>query len=107
MAISKRLSRKQFDQAAKRTRLQPRGIEIARTVMVEGKTQVAAAEAFTIKPPSVSRYVSTVWNSHVQGEALPVGFEEVTAILATNKIPVVRTWEAEARIDRLKQSMGK
>lgn len=107
MAINKQLAPAEFELAAERTPLQPLGIEIARCVMVDKELQSVVGKRYNLGSPSVSRYVSIIWNAHVQSMTLPAGWEEVTAILPEDKVAIVRTWESESRTARLKNQATK
>lgn len=105
MAISKRLTAEEFELAVQRTTRQERAVAIAKAVMVDGQPQVKVAKRYRVTPGSVSRHVSAVWSAHVASQELPPGYEEVTAILPADKVAIVRTWESEARLTRLKNAI--
>lgn len=97
----KRMTRAQFIQAISRLNMGESTLEIAKGVLVDGKSQADYARARNITPGAVSQIVNRVWKAHLKTINIPDKFVEVTAVLPEHQAFIVKQWEKEA------QSSGK
>lgn len=94
-SMKKRLSEVQFQEAIKNLEVGLQTIEIARGVLVEGKTQASFVKALGLTNGAVSQAVNRVWMA-APGN-LPEGFERVTAVLPKHQAFLVKKWVEEAK----------
>lgn len=92
--MKKRLTEADFHRAVSGLDVGPQTIEIARGVLVDGKPQVAFANALGLSKGAVSQAVQRVWAAATP--ELPQGFERVSVILPEHQAVIVRQWEKEA-----------
>lgn len=93
----KRMTRAQFRQAASQLSMGENSLEIAKGVLVDGKSQVDYARAKKITPGAVSQIVNRVWKTHLKAINTPDKFVEVTAVLPEHQAFIVKQWEKEAQ----------
>jgi hypothetical protein len=97
MPASKRLTAEQFARAIEGMTISARPIAMARAVLVDGKSQSDCARALSVSRAAVSLAVNRVRDAH---EAVPAGFERVTAILPSHQATVVKGWHDRAPLKR-------
>lgn len=107
MRQRKQLTKQAFAAAAKRTTIGPKGLEIAQAVLVERQKQRDVAETHNLTPQAVNRYVSAVWQAHLDGAAddLPPGFQRITVVLPDDKAAIALEWEKQDKIRRLHKEL--
>ena len=94
--MKKRLTESQFQNAIQGLKIGNQTLEIARGVLVEGKTQAIFAKKFNLTRGAVSQAVDRVYS---KANVLPPGYEKVTAVLPSYRAFIVRKWEAENQKD--------
>jgi hypothetical protein len=103
----KRMTRAQFKQAASQLRLGENALEIAKGVLVDGKSQVDYAREKRITPGAVSQIVNRIWKTHLKAINIPEKFVEVTAVLPEHQAFIVKQWEKDAQISNQMQTLLK
>lgn len=93
----KRMTRAQFIQATSGLTMGESTLEIAKGVLVDGKSQSDYARAKQITRGAVSQIVSRVWKIHLKSINIPDKFVEVTAVLPEHQAFIVKQWEKEAK----------
>jgi hypothetical protein len=93
--MKKRLTETQFRAALKDLDVGQQTIDIARGVLVEGKSQIGFATALGLSKGAVSQAVNRVWTAS-QVTNIPEGYERVTAVLTEHQAFIVRKWAREA-----------
>lgn len=93
MSANKHLTREQFDRAVAGITIAERPAAMARAVLVDGISQSNCARAMNVSRNAVSLAVNRVRQAH---EAVPAGFERVTAILPIHQASVVKSWHERA-----------
>jgi hypothetical protein len=93
--MKKRLSEAQFQEAIKGLDVGQQTLKIARGVLVDGKPQVAFVAELGLTKGAVSQAVNRVWTT--AQEALPAGFERVTAVLPSHRAFIVKQWAKDAK----------
>lgn len=84
MALKKRLTSQQFEQAARTTTLRPHTLEMAREVIVCGQSQSKVAKIYGVSKSAVSQVVKQVWDAHS-----PPGFVVVSIPLPESLAPLI------------------
>jgi len=84
MAVKKRLTNQQFEQAARTTTLRPHTLEMAREVIVCGQSQSKVAKIYGVSKSAVSQVVKQVWDAYA-----PPGFVVISITLPEPLIPLV------------------
>lgn len=97
MPVSKRLTPEQFADAIDGLTISERPMAMARSVLVDGVSQSDCARAMNVSRNAVSLAVNRVRDVH---EAVPAGFERVTAVLPTHQASVVKGWNERAPFKR-------
>ncbi|TKW64647.1 MAG: transcriptional regulator [Paracoccus denitrificans] len=93
MPASKPLTAEQFARAIDGMTISERPTAMARAVLVDGMSQSDCARAMNVSRNAVSLAVNRVRDAH---EAVPAGFERVTAILPSHQASVVKGWHERA-----------
>lgn len=93
MAKGKRLTAAEFARAIEGLSIGERPAAMARAVMVNGQSQADCARKMGVSRNAVHLAVCRLWEAH---QALPAGFERVTAILSKHQASVVRSWHERA-----------
>lgn len=93
MPANKKLTPEQFTRAIEGMTISERPIAMARAVLVDGMSQSDCARAMNVSRNAVSLAVNRVRDAH---EAVPAGFERVTAILPSHQASVVKGWQERA-----------
>ncbi|WP_454888071.1 TrfB-related DNA-binding protein [Sphingomonas oryzagri] len=93
MAAGKRLTAAQFARAIDGISISERPLAMARAVLVDGVSQSDCARANGVSRNAVCLTVNRIWEAH---NAVPDGFERVTAILPKHQASVVRSWHERA-----------
>ena len=97
MPASKRLTSEQFAHAIEGMTISERPVAMARAVLVDGMSQSDCARAMSVSRNAVSLAVNRVRDAY---EAVPAGFERVTAILPAHQASVVKGWNERAPFKR-------
>lgn len=92
------LTKRQFDQAVKRTTLSDRAAKMAQAVLVNGDTYAQAGKTFGVTAPAIAHHVRSVWRAHTDASDLPQGFKRITVVLPEDKAAVVLSWERDEKI---------
>jgi len=99
--MKKRLTESQFQQAIQGLDVGAQTIEIARGVLVDGKSQSDFVAELRLSKGAVSQAVKRVWTAaEAQGAEPPQGYERVTAVLPEHQAFIVRKWAKEAKAKR-------
>lgn len=95
--MSKRLSEDGFQLAIQRLppAISKRTIDIAYTVLVEGRPQWSVAQYLGVSRGAISQAVKRVWDARY--EALPEGFVKVSVVLPEHKAFIVQQWAADSQ----------
>ncbi len=93
--MKKRLTPEQFQACIKKMEIGNQTIEIARGVLVEGKSQTLFAKSFGLTKGAVSQAVQRVWSAF-EDTNLPEGYERVTEVLPEHQAFIVRKWAQDA-----------
>lgn len=93
----KQMTRAQFIQATSKLKMGESALDIAKGVLVDGKSQADYARAKKITPGAVSQIVNRVWKIHLKTINIPDKFVEVTAVLPEHQAFIVKQWEKEAQ----------
>lgn len=93
MAEGKRLSPDEFARAIDGLSIAERPAAMARAVMVDGQSQADCARIMGVSRNAVHLAVNRIWEAH---QAVPDGFERVTAVLPKHEASVVRSWHERA-----------
>lgn len=88
----KKLTEDQFNQAISDLPVGDQTIEIARGVLVEGKSQADYARSLNITRGAVSQAVKRVWEAHAEKTEVPEGYERVTVVLPKYRAFQVKKW---------------
>lgn len=91
----KRLTEQQFLAALTRASVGPQTAEIARAVLVDGKTQAEFVTKLGLTKGAVSQAVNRVWRAHEQEPA--AGMVKVTAVLPAHQAYQVKMWARQAK----------
>lgn len=91
--MGKRLTPSEFETATQGLSIADRPAAMARAVLVDGQSQADCARAMRVSRNAVHLAVNRVWEAH---QAVPTGFERVTAILPKHQASVVRSWHERA-----------
>jgi DNA-directed RNA polymerase specialized sigma24 family protein len=94
--MKKQLTEAQFQAAVKHLVIGQQTVDIARGVLVEGRTQAEFAKALGLTKGAVSQAVKRVWLAHT-AENLPEGYERVTVVLPEHKAFIVKKWGVDAK----------
>ncbi|PKD40498.1 transcriptional regulator [Methylomonas sp. Kb3] len=92
----KRLTEKQFNQAVDGLGVGDQTKEIARGVLVDGKSQAEYVKALDLTRGAVSQAVKRVWEAHLAKAEVPEGYERVTVILPKFQALQVKKWAKSA-----------
>lgn len=93
--MKKRLTEAQFLIAIKDLKIGQRTIDIARGVLVEGRSQAEFVTSLGLSKGAVSQAVSRVWKATKRN--LPEGFERVAAVLPEHQAFIVKKWAENAK----------
>lgn len=97
MQIMKRtMTAAQFEQAIKSLEMSEQSRRIAFGVLVEGRPQAEFARELNLTPGAVSQVVARVWKPFEASQAIPEGFQQVTAILPEHQAFIVKKWSQAA-----------
>lgn len=91
--MDKRLTTAEFARAIDGLSIAERPASMARAVMVDGHSQADCARAMGVSRNAVHLAVNRIWEAH---QAIPAGFERVTAVLPKHQASVVRSWHERA-----------
>jgi hypothetical protein len=94
-SMKKRLTESQFQAAITDLAVGQQTIDIAHSVLVDGRPQAEFVASLGLSKGAVSQAVNRVWSA--AREQLPPGFERVTAILPEHQAFIVKKWEVEAK----------
>ena len=92
--MKKRLTEAQFQVAVNGLEIGQQTLDIARGVLVEGRSQAGFVAALGLTKGAVSQAVGRVWR--VSQAILPDGFERVTAVLPEHQAFIVKQWAEDA-----------
>jgi transposase len=92
--MAKQLTEDQFKQAISGLTINPRTINIARSVLVDGKQQRDMMKEFGLSRGAVSSSVKRVWEEHIKLEMLEMKGESLTVILPPHQAFIVKKWAA-------------
>jgi len=93
MPAIKKLTPEQFARAIEGLTISDRPTAMARAVLVDGMSQSDCARAMNVSRNAVSLAVNRVRDAY---EAVPAGFERVTAVLPIHQATVVKGWQERA-----------
>jgi len=93
--MKKRLTEAQFQTVVRKLEIGQQTIEIARGVLVEGRSQAEFVAELGLSKGAVSQAVSRVWIA-AQKTNLPEGYERVTAVLPEHQAFIVKKWAEDA-----------
>jgi hypothetical protein len=93
--MKKRLTPEQFNAAIQGLEVGQQTIDIARGVLVDGKSQATFVAALGLTKGAVSQAVGRVWAAFQR--TCPEGFERVTVILPAHQAYIVKKWAKDAR----------
>ncbi|WP_027156715.1 transcriptional regulator KorA [Methylobacter luteus] len=93
--MKKRLTEAQFQTVVRKLEIGQQTIEIARGVLVEGRSQAEFVAELGLSKGAVSQAVSRVWMA-AQKANLPEGYERVTAVLPEHQAFIVKKWAEDA-----------
>lgn len=105
--MDRRLTVVEFEKAISTINVGPQTIEIARGVLVEGKSQTSFVEATGLTKGAVSQAVKRVRQAAEKlkgAEPIPEGFETVTAVLPEHQAFQVRIWAEQAKAKTKKRN---
>jgi len=88
--MKKRLTEAELQTALAGLEVGPQTVEIARAVLVEGVPQAEFVKSLNLSKSAVSQTVNRVWAAHQ--EAVPAGYERVTALLPAHQAFIVKKW---------------
>jgi hypothetical protein len=94
-SMKKRLTEGQFHEAVKGLKVGEQTLEIARSVLIDGKPQADFVAQLGLSRGAVSQAVDRVWSAH-QAKNLPPGYERVSAVLPEHQAFIVKKWAEDA-----------
>lgn len=94
-SMKKRLSEAQFLVCTKGLEVGPQTLEIARGVLVQGRSQVSFVRALGLSKGAVSQAVQRVWRVFMR-QNIPPGYERVSAVLPEHQAFIVKQWAEKA-----------
>tara|TARA_R110000850_G_scaffold137482_1_gene258648 strand:+ start:563 stop:865 length:303 start_codon:yes stop_codon:yes gene_type:complete len=91
--MKKRLTEAEFQAALADLDVGHQTVEIARGVLVQGRSQSEFVEALNLSKGAVSQAVNRIWAAH---EAqVPPGCERLTVLLPKHQAFIVKKWASE------------
>nr|BCU00342.1 transcriptional regulator [uncultured bacterium] len=88
----KTMTEAQFAETTKGLSVSPQTLEIAHGVLVQGKPQAQFAQELQLTAGAISQAVRRVWAAFQEKNAVPSGYERVTAILPAHQAFIVKKW---------------
>lgn len=88
----KTMTEAQFAETTKGLNVSARTLEIAHGVLVLGKPQAQFAQELNVTAGAISQAVRRVWEAFQERNAVPSGYERVTAILPAHQAFIVKKW---------------
>lgn len=82
----------QFVETTKALNVSPQTLEVAHGVLVLGKLQAQYAQELGLTAGAISQAVRRVWSAFQEQNAVPSGYERVTAILPAHQAFIVKKW---------------
>ncbi len=95
LAMKKRLTEPQFQEAIKGLDVGSKTLDIAHGVLIDGKPQKDFAASLGLSRGAISQAVNRVWAAHEENN-LPQGYVRVSAILPEHRAFIVKKWAEDA-----------
>lgn len=93
---ARRLTGDEFEAAARRLRIQPANLQLARAVMVDGVPVTELAAAHGVAHQGVSRTVGRVYDAHLHAAELPRDWRSVTVTVPPEMADEITTMAVNA-----------